>query len=165
MKKQNIPICISIIISVFALVVSSISLWLSYQNREYDRLVAFEQRKQEVRQLLIEEELLCEDVEKAILEHVKTDETPELREDAAMIWEEARNIRRKTESMVNEFGTIPATSKTKDRLVLEKMFIDAQQQNKKLLELLNKAKQRHSASNKEIRSTEDHNNLSKSGVN
>ena len=88
MQGENI----SIYISILAVFVSSISLWLSYQNREHDRLISFEQRKQEVRQLIIEGELLLEKLDRVILMRVRTDETPELREKAARFWSEVSKL-------------------------------------------------------------------------
>ena len=151
MKRQNI----SIYISILALFVSSISLWLSYQNREHDRLVAYEQRKQEVRQLMLEGALLLEKLDKAILEHVRTDGTPELREKAARLWSEVKDAHRLMESTVADFETLPATSGTEARLRLERVFSNQQQINKKSRELLEEWHKSHGVNNKEIRSPGD----------
>jgi hypothetical protein len=103
MKRQNIAICVAIL----ALVVSSISLLVSYQNREYDRLVAYEQRRQEVQQLFLEGELLSKKFERSILEHVKTDKTPKLREDAAKIWKMATEVHQEMAHLVASFQALP----------------------------------------------------------
>jgi hypothetical protein len=139
MKRQNSATYVAIL----ALIVSSISLWLSYQNRQYDRLVAYEQRRQEVRQLFLEGELLSEKLERSILEHVKADKTPELREDAAKIWKIATEIHQEMTYTVASFQALPATSGTKARLELEKLFADQLNMNKKLRELLEMAKKGH----------------------
>ena len=154
MKRENI----SIYISILAVFVSSISLWLSYQNQEHDRLVAYEQKRQEVRQLLLEGELLSEKVERSILEHVKTDKTPELREDAAKIWKMATEIHQEMKSVVASFEALPATSGTKARIELEKLFADQLNTNKKFRELLEKAKKGHGVNHEHEDSYRSHSN-------
>jgi len=104
---------------------------------------------------MLEGELLFEKLEKAIMEHVRIDETPERREDAAKIWMKVKNQRREMESTSAEFNSLPATSGTKARLGLERMFAGMQQINKGLRKTLELANERHGASHKEANSPDD----------
>ena len=130
-------------IAILALVVSSFSFWISYQNREYDHLVAYEQRKQEVRQLFLEGELLFEKLEKAVIEHVKTDKTEELRIGAGNILKDAVETHRDMKKIRTDLESLPAKSGTKARLELETLFINQQRINKQLQGMLETAKQPH----------------------
>ena len=132
MKLPNFPICVSIV----ALIISLMSLVVSYQNREYDHLVAFEQKKQAVRQLSLEADLLSEKVEKKLLEQLKTDKTPDLREKSAKTWKKATDMNKEMKSLAKQFEALPVTSGTQARLELENLFFRITEINKRLREIL-----------------------------
>jgi len=132
MKQQNS----SLYIAILALIVSVVSLWLWYQNREHDRLVEFEQRKQEVRYLSLEGEMLSGKLEEVILEHVKTDKTPKLREHAANILKEVTNIRKDMNLNVKDIAALPATSNTDVRIKLETLLTNQRHINNRLREMI-----------------------------
>jgi hypothetical protein len=136
-------------VAILALGVSLFSLWMSYQNRQYDRLVAYEQKKQEVRQLFLEGELLLEKLENAVLEHVKNDKTDELRIDAGNILKKTVETHRDMKKIRTDFESLPATSDTETRLTLERIFSNQQILNKQLRESIETAKQRHGSKNED----------------
>ena len=144
MKQQNR----SLYIAILALIVSSISLYLSFQNREHDRLVSFEQRKQEVRQLSLEGEILSGKLEGAILEHIRTDKTPEKREVLDNILKNVKESSQKIKANVADLEALPATSRTDARIKLETLLTNQQHINIQLLEFIEKVKQLHGANHK-----------------
>jgi len=138
MKPNKLAI-IAIIVSILALFVSSMSLYLSYQNSEHDRIVAYEQRKQALRQLFLEGEFLFRKLEEVILEHIKTDRTPELREHAAKIRKMVTELHEEKKKLSAKYSALPATSGTSARIELEELFAEQSLLNKHLLEMVDKA--------------------------
>lgn len=100
---------------------------------------------------MIEGTLLFEKLEKAILERVKTDATPELREEAARFWSELKESHRLMEESVAEFQSLSSTSGTKARIELERLLSNQQLINEKGREMLEKAHKTPAVSIKEIR--------------
>ena len=127
MKRQNI----AIIISILALCLSLIGLFLSYKNQEYDRLVAYEQKKQEIRLLLVETDLLFKKLEKAYFEIARTNTTPEIKETATTLYSGAKHDHQLMASGGTIFDTLPTSTGTEARLKLEIIFANQQknQQN------------------------------------
>jgi septation ring formation regulator EzrA len=112
----------SIYVAIIALIISILSLWLTFQNREYDRIVAFEQKKQEIRGLFMESELLSKMLELKIKELLLTEKRPEMRKTLSNWMVKVNEIRRETLIQKDRFDAIPATSNTDTRLIIEGML-------------------------------------------
>lgn len=146
MNRQSI----SIYISVLALFVSSLSLWLSHQNQERDNLIAFEQRKQEIRQLAMEGELLCRKLDEILLSRIKKAKNPEETENAVKEWNNADDVHRRIKMIVKDIDNMGPTSDKKNRLKLEELLINQRLINKRIQGQIDEWAQDHTQSNREI---------------
>ena len=126
MKRENI----ALVVSILALLVSVASIWSSYEVQRQSQTVAFEQRRQEVRQLILQGQLLTQQVDQEVRAALREEQDPQRREELAD---------------VHTFDTMPATADTSERLNLERVggkALETNQHARDLLETLRSARLR-----------------------
>lgn len=131
MKRKNILFYISVLVVILASI-----LWLLYQKREHDRLIAFEQKKQEVRQLMIEGQLLMEKLDERLSVAIDAEDTSELREKAARLLDRSKYIQQGTKSTLASLETLRNVSDKEALGKIERIVTGMQENNKRGRELL-----------------------------
>jgi hypothetical protein len=121
----------TLLMSIFALLVSGLSLVISFQNRQYSRLMSFEQRKQETRQLLFEIRFLFEYIEQESLEMERTAKTAELQGRIIRIRDNARDSLDDIDKAAELIKSLEAVPNTRIHLQLETLYSEMQLLKKK----------------------------------
>ncbi len=131
MKRKDILFYISVLVVILASI-----LWLLYQKRERDRPIVYEQKRQEVRHLMIEEEQIIEKIEEKLSVAIEVEDTPELREKAAGILDRARYVQQRTKSTLAGLETLRKVSDKDALRKIETIITGMQDNNKRGRELL-----------------------------
>ena len=131
MKRKDILFYISVLVVILASI-----LWLLYQKREHDRLIAFEQKKQEARQLMIEEQLLIEKLDERLSVAIDAEDTSELREKSARLLDKSKYIQQGTKSTLAGLETLRNVSDKEALRTIERIVTGMQENNKRGRELL-----------------------------
>ena len=117
---QYIP-WIALGVSIVALIISGLSFWNSWRARRssedaqhHTQIVTFEQSKQEIRQILLEQELLHEEIKREL---DRTPDSDHLRDMIARV----AIIRKTAEATIKLFDEVPSSPSTDVRLRLEQV--------------------------------------------
>jgi len=121
MKRETIAVLVSIV----ALLVSTASLFSSCEVQRHHRMVAFEQRKQEVRRVFLESQVLLQRVSDACRDGLGEESDPEIREAWANILELSIGQREDLEAGLRAFGKIGPVGDTEAQLLIEELNTDA----------------------------------------
>src|SRR5688572_11629499 len=99
-------------VSVVALIISGLGLWLSLRVQHHSQIVSFEQRKQEFRRMFLEENLLAIQIE------VELKRLPdnEWRRDK---FSQLTASHKLNDTLIKKFDLIPSSPATEARLRLE----------------------------------------------
>jgi hypothetical protein len=106
------PESIALVVSIAALIVSVVSLWSSYEVQRHRRTVAFEQRRQEVRQLILQGQLLSQQMNQDVRAALREAQHPMLREDLAEILHLVTGLLKNYEFLVQSLDSVSATTDT-----------------------------------------------------
>jgi len=130
-------------ISILALVVAAISLWISYgsqvdnrANETYSRIVEFEVKKQEILREMIRGVILISRLEEAEREILQYTLPPELQEAVVDILINLRNTKIGMGDILDDLDDLPALTDTDNRVRLERVGSNQLQTNADLEELL-----------------------------
>jgi hypothetical protein len=119
-------------LSGIALIISALSFWFSRRAQHHTQIVSFEQQKQEIRRILLEEQVLHGDIKSEL------DQIPDSHRLRDMISRGAV-IRDRTGASIKTFDDIPSSPSTNTRLRLERVggtIIEAKESLQVLLKTL-----------------------------
>jgi hypothetical protein len=132
MNRENTAITVSII----ALILSAVSLWHSCDAQRHTRIVSFEQRKQEIRQIMHETRTLVAEMYEEVRNATIEEKDPERRKLHADNLTDITLIRDEFDSVLKHFEREPSTASTQDRLDLEQLATSAIRNNRNAQTLL-----------------------------
>jgi hypothetical protein len=142
MKRESVAIGVSIV----ALAVSIVSLWSSCEVQRHNRTVTFEQRRQDVRQLILQGQLLSQQMNQEVRAALREEQDPVRREVLADVLHEVNGLLGNFEQLIKGFEAIQATPDTSERLALERIggkALDVNQRAQRVMEKL-RSTQAHS---------------------
>src|SRR6059036_1794300 len=116
---------IALCVSGIALVISALSLWFSSRAQHHTQIVSFEQRKQEVRQIIFEGHLLLKELAGNLNQFPDSQKLRDILGQMAI-------LRHEHDSLLNEMDKIPSSPSTQARLKLEQVGGMAIQINKRI---------------------------------
>ena len=136
MNYPLIALCVSSVLSAIAIVISVLSLRNSRRAlrssedaQHHTQIVSFEERKQEVRQLIREQGIFNDEID---AELKRIPDSPWLRERIS----ECAILRDRTQGTLKNFDTIPTLPGTDARVILEQLKGDAMWAHKTLEQFL-----------------------------
>lgn len=127
-------------VSIAAFVVSLLSFSTSWDGQRHNRIVSFEQRRQEVRQTLLEGQLLLAQSDEIVRAAIRDANDTVSRDKHADVLHDLAVLRGELEAFLKEFDQIPASPDTKARLALERVGPRLAYNNQKLRVILEKAR-------------------------
>lgn len=123
---------IAVVVSIFAIFLSGLSLWQSYENRQHYRLVEWEQKRQEARRLLYESESLLIQLAEVSRQQIRSNKDANLRETAALEWGAIEEFRERTRKISAKLESFPLNPKIDGRVMLELVVAETHLLNKDL---------------------------------
>ena len=117
MKRENI----ALFVSIFAFIVSVASFWSSRIAERRSETVAFEQRRQGIKQLISEARLIGEQTDREIRAALRDENDPGLREAWADLLGTLNRTQKRIDPISAQLDALPARLRTKHIVALEQV--------------------------------------------
>jgi hypothetical protein len=121
-------------------------MWFSWDAQRHDHIVSYEQRRQDVRQSLLESQLRFVEANSILIDAIKDEKKSERRETSAKLLSELTELRGDLDQAIKGVDQLPASAATQARLELERMAPAAIRISKKAHTLLQKVRADRSGS-------------------